>query len=414
MWLSIKHWRDWAMRELWSTHRTGPQPQALHYGYEKAGLTLHDQPIPWNAEAVLVEAWVRLPTANSRRKSDFQLRVARRDPIQPDTILREDGDDLYHLSFRLSPLGQSTIAELSYRNRPLGQLALPVINREEFMARLRLQMPTLFVRLGDQSVACRTFVANQCRGLLASAMVTSPSSLAPLLDLGMEVEFRSERQGSIQRIPIRLVNSQLLGQEALITVVPRALPRRIGSWVATWLIGDRPLATQRIRAISQRHFERSLRVVDTRFVLRRKNGAVSVTRHVPPLEEIDRVGPCFLISSSEPGMAGICPVEVYTQIQGAPEPRLLVRQEALITDGPTMFAPGTVDAHDLCQVSAFEIRRKGRLLGTLSLCPVPAAAFTSEGGFKVCDDFSWSPAAEDELNDRLNRLLGAPGTGERL
>ena len=55
MWPWIKRWRDWAMHDLWPLYRIGPQPQALHYSYEKAGLTLHDQPIPWNAEAVLVE-----------------------------------------------------------------------------------------------------------------------------------------------------------------------------------------------------------------------------------------------------------------------------------------------------------------------------------------------------------------------
>ena len=59
----IKRRRDWAMHDLWPLYWMGPQPQALHYSYEKAGLTLHDQPIPWNAEAVLVEGTLRLPGA---------------------------------------------------------------------------------------------------------------------------------------------------------------------------------------------------------------------------------------------------------------------------------------------------------------------------------------------------------------
>ena len=33
-----------------------PASQGLHYSFEKAGLTLERQPIPWNAEAVTVEA----------------------------------------------------------------------------------------------------------------------------------------------------------------------------------------------------------------------------------------------------------------------------------------------------------------------------------------------------------------------
>ena len=35
----------------------------------------------------------------------------------------------------------------------------------------------------------------------------------------------------------------------------------------------------------------------------------------------------------------------------------------------------------------------------LSLCPAPTAAFTSEGGFKPPHDFTWSAAAEEEMND---------------
>src|SRR5438309_6630314 len=182
MWPWIKRWRDWAMNDFWPMHRTGPQPQALHYSYEKAGLTLHDQPIPWNAEAVLVEALVRLPPSSPRRKSDFHLRLGRQESIAPESLRREEGEERQRLAFRFTPPGHTVVAELLCRNHLLGQLTLPALSRDEFISRLQLQMPTLFVRIGDQSVACQTFVASQCRGLLASALLTSPSSLVPLLD----------------------------------------------------------------------------------------------------------------------------------------------------------------------------------------------------------------------------------------
>jgi hypothetical protein len=41
----------------------------------------------------------------------------------------------------------------------------------------------------------------------------------------------------------------------------------------------------------------------------------------------------------------------------------------------------------------------------LSFRPVPTAGFTSEGGFKPPPDFAWTPAAEDELTDRLTKLM---------
>jgi hypothetical protein len=42
----------------------------------------------------------------------------------------------------------------------------------------------------------------------------------------------------------------------------------------------------------------------------------------------------------------------------------------------------------------------------LPLTPVPTASFTSEGGFRPVEDFAWSSAADEQLNERLGRLLG--------
>jgi hypothetical protein len=411
MWPWIKRWRDWAMHNVWTTPRTGPQPQALHYSYEKAGLTLHDQPIPWNAEAVVVEGMVRLGPNLPRRKADFQLHLPWREPIPAENLRRQDGEDRYRVWFRLPPPAQPVVAELFWRNSSLGQVRLPVLGREEFVRNLQLQMPTLFVRLGSESVACQTFVSTQCRGLMASAVITSPTSLVPLLDLGLQVEFHSERTGQAHAVPVRLCSSQLAGRQALLTVIPRRFPRRIGTWAVNWKLGGLLLASQQVRAISQRHFQRSLRVCDTRFVVQLDKAGMSLMRHVPPLDGPARVGPCFLVGSSEPGMAGLCTLQVRAQVAGAVTPPVLMEEEALITDGPTPFAPGTLDYADVKQLSAFELRCKRGVLGTLSLCPAPTAAFNSEGGFKNSEEFSWSNSAEDELNDRLARLFEIRNNG---
>jgi len=188
-------------------------------------------------------------------------------------------------------------------------------------------------------------------------------------------------------------------------VAPRRFPRRIGSWLVTWMVADRPLAVHRVRAISTRTFQRSLRVIDARFVLRWPKGNVTSSRQVPPNEKPARVGPCFLVSSREPGMAGTCQLQVRAQVPGSVQPPLLMEAEALITDGPTAFAPGTLDMADIGQLAAFELSLKGQQLGVLSLCPAPTASFTAEGGFKPPHDYAWSAAAEEELTDRLNRLL---------
>jgi hypothetical protein len=400
----IKRLRD-SMHDLWPMHRIGLPPQALHYGYEKAGLTLYDQPIPWSAEAVLVEASVRLAASTPRRKADFQLRLAGQEPLPAEILRRQEGDDLHRVLFRLPPPAATTGADLLWRNHLLGQVALPILSREEFLQKLRVEMPTLFVRLGDESVACKTYVSSQCKGILVSALVTSPTSLVPLLDMDLQVEFRPVRGTSGYRVPARLCSSQLEGKRALITVAPRKFPRRIGSWVANWLLGNHTLVSQPIKAISQRTFQRSLRVSDTRYVFQTKKGEINLARHVPPLEGLVRLGPCFLMCSREAGMAGLCQVRVHAQVSGAVQPPLLLEQEVLITDGPTMVAPGTLDVADVGQVSGFDVSVKGHSLGQLPLRPAPTASFTCEGGFKTPHDFSWSTAAEEELNERLTRLL---------
>jgi hypothetical protein len=408
----LKRWRDWAMHDLWPLYRISPQPQALHYSYEKAGLTLHDQPIPWNAEAVLVEALLRLPPAAGRRKTDFSLRLPGQEPIVAEQLRRQDGDERYRVGFRLPPPGVTVAAEVLYRGRVLGQLTLPYLSRDEFVANLRLQLPTLFVRVGAENVACQTFVASQCKGLSANAVLVSPTSLVPLLDLEFQVEFRCDRSGSAVRTPARLSSSQLAGRTALVAVAPKRHPRRLGTWTATWLLGDRPLAAQRVRGISARAFQRSLRVSDTRFVAQSGDGTVTLSRQAPTVDKTGRVGPCFLVSSSEPGMAGLCPLLVAAQVAGAVTPPLLREQEILITDGPTMAAPGTLEAAELAQVTGFELRVKGRVLGVLSMRPAPAATFTAEGGFKPPHEFAWTTAAEEEMTERLNRLLEGRAKGE--
>jgi hypothetical protein len=105
-------------------------------------------------------------------------------------------------------------------------------------------------------------------------------------------------------------------------------------------------------------------------------------------------------------------LQITAQIPGAVQPPLLLEQDVLITDGPTMVAPGTLDSGDLARVTGFELSVRGRSLGVLSLCPAPTATFTSEGGFKPPHDFTWSAAAEEEMTERLNRLLDGRGAKE--
>jgi hypothetical protein len=171
-------------------------------------------------------------------------------------------------------------------------------------------------------------------------------------------------------------------------------------------VGDRDLSTQRAQGIATKRFEGSLRVSDTRFVISDKGGGVRVTKQPPPVAELTRIGPCFLIASSELGMAGACRLQVHATTPGEARQAPLIEQDVLVTDGPTIFAPGLFNAADLMRATGFELRHKGRVLGLASLSPVPTATLNAEGGFKPPPEFVWSNVAEEELNERLGRLMG--------
>ncbi len=407
MWRWIKRWRDWAMRELfWPLSRnSGPQAQSLHFSYEKAGLTVRNDPIPWNADSVTVEAVLRFPTSVARRKTDFHLRVTGLGSLTAVTLHRHEENDLFRLQFRLPPLKHNANVELYWRSTLLIQAVLPLLTMDEFVENLRVESPTIFVRLGEHTVPCQAFVGTQCRGIMAGGRLLSPTSLLPLVDLDPSIEFTDHRSRQTHTVPLRLISSQLVQNEALVNVACPRRPRRLGVWSASWVLSGRVLARSEARVISQSAFRRSLYVADSRYVHQDEKGVAAITRHVPLLTAKCRIGPCFLIASREPGVAGLCPVEVRAQAKGSAKMQGLTEQEVLVTDGPSLFLPGTIGVEDLQDLTAFELLSRNQSLGLLSMCPAPSASFSSEGGFKPPDDYSWNAVAEEELSDRLTKLM---------
>src|SRR5262245_40200839 len=130
------------MRDLWHLFRGSlPRLEGLCYGYEKSGLTLENQPIPWCADCILVGAGVAMPQQAPRAKGDFELRVGSTRCLA-DSIRVEGPLQTTRLQFRLAVPEQSAAAELLWRGRSLGQIALPIISEVEFVRRLSLDMPT--------------------------------------------------------------------------------------------------------------------------------------------------------------------------------------------------------------------------------------------------------------------------------
>jgi hypothetical protein len=410
MWLAVKQFSTWALRKLYvlCPWLDGPRVRRIEVGYEKAGLAIHGEPIPWNADAVIIDVFVWFPVVRSGAKSDFFLDVPGDPPLLPLSQLPVEGEETTRIQFRMPVPHRTLRISLFWRSSLLGQLTLPILNREEFLRNLKIEAATLFARLGEQQVPCETVVEGQCRGLTASALLRSPSSLLPILDLRFAIDFTLRRTRQTFTLPVTLTSSQLAAHETLVSVnLPQGL-RLDGTATLEWTVSGIPFARNEVRAISEEQFRDSVYLIDSRYVYCDQNGATGYSRYLFLQDGICRLGPCFLVASREHGVAALHSLQVRVQYKDADTPPAYVEQDVLITDGPSIFVPLTTTPEQFQRFSAFDLYHNGEHLGQLSLCTRDVAQFTSEGGFLAPEDYPWTPIAEEELADHLRKLMEVP------
>ena len=85
MWRWTKPWPGLAMAERWLLKRSSPRLLSITCRAEKGGARLTEPPIPWNADAVVIEAELALPPA-ARRKTSFALLLPGHAPLAPDAL----------------------------------------------------------------------------------------------------------------------------------------------------------------------------------------------------------------------------------------------------------------------------------------------------------------------------------------
>jgi hypothetical protein len=406
----------------------------LHVRYEKAGLILDALPIPWNADAVIVEANVRLPKGSPRDKQDFTLRLterpiregeapaeptrttARQEPRPPDEavvtaelIAPPTKQAPMRVFFRIPAPAQPAVAHVFWREHSLGQAELPMIAQAAFDEGFALSMPAVHVVLGERTVACQSFVAVQAKGLLASAIVHSAAPLAAALTMGLRVDLTDRHGNPVGSAEVPFTSEQLRLRQTLVTVhLPK--PRIVGAYEVAWHLAARCLHRQKIAVVSRKALLRSLRISATRFHITRDDGTMQTVRALPTrdgqllLDGIAQVAPIFFVCSSERGMAGLVPFTMRALVDDLLS-TAAIEESVLVTDGPTPLLLGVSSASSLSRTKHFTLATGDTVLGNLALLPAPKVEFSAEGGFAPLDDFLWSPAAEELLNDRLGKLL---------
>ncbi len=384
--------------------RKKPYVLTRRFGYEKAGLQVADEPIPWNAETVWVEATVQVSAGRVWGKEDFHLHVPDRPPLVPTLVTIADAKQTVRVIFRMPPPQRAVTVGLYGQGHLLDQVELPYLSADEFLRGLRLESPVVCACLGPYSVACRAVVEGQCRGYSAGAVLVSPTSLLPILDMPVQVDFINAVTYSTQSVTVPLTNTALVSRRAVLSVIPPRRPLWFGKSVIRWSVAERPLGQTEIRAISPETFRQSLYLVESRCLSGGKGEPGRVNSRRPANGDNRGLRPCFLVASREPGVAGLCPLEIRVRFRHSASRPVLLHQDVLVTDGPSPCLPDQAFEDDP-PVSAFELFHEDEVLGVLTVSPAPAASFTSEGGFRGLEEYSWTRHTEEELMSRLQKLM---------
>ncbi len=395
---SLKQKLSWVARRL-----GGPSVRTLRFGYEKAGLQVAGEPIPWNAETVWVEAVVQVPAGRVWGKEDFHLHIPDRPPLVP-TLVGADPKQGVRVVFRMPPPQRALSVGLYGKGGLLEEVPLPFLSAAEFLQGLRLESPVVCACLGSYAVACRAVVEGQCRGYSAGAVLASRTSLLPILDMPVRVDFTNAATASTQSVTVPLTSAALVGQRAVLSVIPPRHPLWFGKSVVRWSVADRPLGEAELRVISPEAFRQSLYLVESRCLPGGKRPLGEAAPRSPTKEDSPGLRPCFLVASREPGVAGLAPLEIRARFRHSASRPVLLHGDVLVTDGPSPCLPDqTFD--DEQPVAAFELFSEGELLGIHMVNPAPAATFTTEGGFQGPEEYTWTRHTEEELMGRLQKLM---------
>src|SRR5215210_2323142 len=118
----------------------------LHVRYEKAGLILDSLPIPWNADAVIVEAIVRLPSTIPCTKEQFTLQFSNGAPTAWAEVLRQESKKApVRVYFRMPVPDQTCSVQVFWREHSLGQVDLPILASATFEQGFALEWPSIHV-----------------------------------------------------------------------------------------------------------------------------------------------------------------------------------------------------------------------------------------------------------------------------
>jgi len=175
---------------------------------------------------------VRLPASAGRRKTDFLLRLPEQEPFPADCLRCDDGTTACACSSGCRPPPLQTVAaELIWKNHPLGQVTLPSCPRRVRAAADPADADPVRTPGGPErwpaDVSWR-----RSAGPDRHRPARSATSLAPVVDLGLHVQFPGGARRLLPDVPVQLSSSQL-GRASVAHRGARKFHAAIGTWLTT-------------------------------------------------------------------------------------------------------------------------------------------------------------------------------------
>jgi hypothetical protein len=409
----LRRFRHWLWWRLWRWGK--PLLHSLRHEYEKAGIRIGEEPVPWNADDIFVHAQISLPPFVDWCKSDFELRAPGWRSQTAISVEKKQEDDLFDVCFRCPSLQGPVLAVLLCQGTRLGRIRLPFLSADNFLSGLRIDAATVVASLRDSEIPCQSLADGQSHHMIATGILCSPTSLLPLIGFEIVAEVE-DNDGQAERvIRPRLSAGQLQSKQASLCMTIGQSNRFRGGLRVNWRVGNRILARCSMRNVSRSMFQESIYLVESRYVYQDDPQSMNKESHRATAPENAFPRPCFVLASKEPGLAGVCPLELRVNFRDQARRPMAVLETMVITQTPALFSPKVPVRCG--EIRSFELFCAGRMLGVVRVSPAPSASFNREGGFKATEDYLWNAWAEEEVANRLQMLMEtdndhSPAVGE--
>ncbi|MEZ6139354.1 MAG: hypothetical protein R3B84_02175 [Zavarzinella sp.] len=358
----------------------------LHLRVQQDGLLYENVPILWCADTIWIEGTLKLPVG-ARNKAEYRLHLADGKQVQATHLKQIDNSERFRLIFRLPPPANTTSAVVRWRQHEVGTIELPVVSKEEYSQ--HLQLDGAFSQIWENGTTNMggTFISGQNHGWIIHTTIQHRVGLYGLSELPIVLELSHEADVP-HHWDLVLPKHLLRGKSAQVPIFLPRLPKKAINYHATWSVAGDVRHSQRLQLLTAKQFVANLRLISQ----------VMVGTHSQY--------PVFLLGSTSPRGTGKFGYELIFQASKEMPPVPQTGQ-CTMENGLLVIRGTELTVDQFRGDHRYWLLIEGRQITELTPTSAPVVKFDAEGGFSTIfdADFTWNDAADEELYDRLSKIM---------